>query len=85
MVRTVFAKDIKLYELETIFNLREVDAENFFEEWQENLPETTQDEKRLLDRVKANYRNLIKYPPLTFHGNSSKAGSKRILGKAHHL
>ena len=64
MVRTVFAKDIKLHELETIFNLREVDAENFFEEWQENLPETTQDEKKLLDRVKANYRNLIKYPPL---------------------
>jgi hypothetical protein len=35
----------------------------FFREWQDDLPEITDLEKQALDRVKASYLNLIKYPP----------------------
>lgn len=64
MVQTIQAKDISLNELETIFKLQLVEDENFFREWQDNLPEITDTEKQKLDRVKASYLNLIKYPPL---------------------
>ncbi len=37
---------------------------NFFSEWQGDLPEITDLDKQLLDRLKAGYFNLIKYPPL---------------------
>lgn len=36
----------------------------FFREWQDDLPEVTDIEKQQLDRVKASYLNLIKYPPM---------------------
>ena len=64
MVQAIQAKDITLYELETIFGLKLVENDQFFSEWQDNLPEITDVEKQRLDRVKANYFNLIKYPPL---------------------
>jgi hypothetical protein len=64
MVQTIQAKDITLSQLKTIFGLQRVDNEHFFREWQDNLPEITDLEKQRLDRVKANYFNLIEYPPL---------------------
>jgi len=64
MVQTIQAKDITLYQLESIFGLQFVDDDKFFREWQDNWPELTDLEKQRLDRVKANYFNLIKYPPL---------------------
>jgi hypothetical protein len=64
MVQTIQAKDITLYQLESIFGLQFVDDDKFFREWQDNCPELTDLEKQRLDRVKANYFNLIKYPPL---------------------
>jgi len=64
MVQAIQAKDITLYGLETIFGLKLVENDQFFSEWQDNLPEITDVEKQRLDRVKANYFNLIKYPPL---------------------
>jgi hypothetical protein len=64
MVQTIQAKDITLKELRTIFNLKRVEDEQFFREWQDNLPEINELEKQQLDRVKANYFNLIEYPPL---------------------
>lgn len=64
MVQTIQAKDITLHELETISGLQLVEDDQFFREWQDDLPEITDSEKQRLDRVKANYFNLIKYPPL---------------------
>ncbi|NJM69866.1 MAG: DUF2959 domain-containing protein [Scytonema sp. RU_4_4] len=64
MVQTIQAKDITLLELETNFGLQLVENEQFFREWQDNLPEITDAEKQRLDRVKASYSNLLKYPPL---------------------
>jgi hypothetical protein len=64
MVQTIPAKDISLSQLKTIFGLQRVEDEQFFREWQDNLPEITDLEKQRLDRVKANYLNLIEYPPL---------------------
>jgi hypothetical protein len=64
MVQTIQAKDITLLELETKFGLQFIDNEQFFLEWQDKLPEITSVEKQQLDRVKASYSNLLKYPPL---------------------
>ena len=64
MVQTISAKDITLNELERIFKLQLTEDEQFFREWQDDLPEITDIEKQQLDRVKASYLNLIKYPPL---------------------
>jgi hypothetical protein len=64
MVQTIQARDITLEELETLFHLQLVEDEQFFLEWQDNLPEITDWQKQLLDQVKAGYFNLIKKPPL---------------------
>ncbi|HEY9891388.1 MAG TPA: restriction endonuclease subunit R [Candidatus Sericytochromatia bacterium] len=64
MVQSIQAKDISLNELETIFELQLVEDDGFFREWQDDLPEVTDIEKQQLDRVKASYLNLIKYPPM---------------------
>ncbi|BAZ16907.1 hypothetical protein NIES4071_87850 [Calothrix sp. NIES-4071] len=61
---TVQAKDITMLTLETNFGLQWVEDEQFFREWQDNLPEITGAEKQRLDRVKASYSNLLRYPPL---------------------
>jgi hypothetical protein len=36
MVQTIQAKDITLYQLESIFGLQFVDDDKFFREWQDN-------------------------------------------------
>jgi hypothetical protein len=64
MVQTIQSKDITLKELRTSFSLQRVEDEQFFREWQDNLPKINELEKQQLDRVKANYFNLIEYPPL---------------------
>jgi len=64
MVQTIQARNITLYDLETTFGIQLVEDENFFREWQDNLPEITDTEKQRLDRVKASFANLLKYPPL---------------------
>ncbi len=64
MVQTIQARDITLHDLETKFGLNLVENDQFFREWQDDLPEITDFEKQRLDRVKASYSNLLKYPPL---------------------
>jgi hypothetical protein len=64
MVQTIQARDITLLELETLFGLKLLEDEQLFREWQDNLPEITDTEKQRLDKVKASYSNLLKYPPL---------------------
>ena len=64
MMQTVQAKDINLRFLINNFGLELVLNDQFFWEWQDNLPESTDFDKQLLDKVKAGYFNLINYPPL---------------------
>jgi hypothetical protein len=64
MTQTIQAKDIDLRYLIDNFGIQLVFDEQFFREWQENLPELTDLDKQLLDKVKAGYFNLLNYPPL---------------------
>jgi len=64
MVQTIPARDVDLRYLIDNFGLQLVQDDQFFREWQENLPEITNLDKQLLDRVKAGYFNLLNYPPL---------------------
>ena len=64
MVQTIPARDITLHDLETKFGLTFLENDQFFREWQDNLPEISDSEKQRLDRVKASYSHLLKYPPL---------------------
>jgi hypothetical protein len=64
MVQTVQAKDINLRFLIDNFGLELVLNDQFFWEWQDNLPKSIDLDKQLLDKVKAGYFNLINYPPL---------------------
>ncbi|MDZ7959393.1 MAG: restriction endonuclease subunit R [Aulosira sp. DedQUE10] len=64
MTQTIQAKDIDLRYLIDNFGIQLVLDEQFFREWQENLPELTDLDKQLLDKVKAGYFNLLNYPPL---------------------
>lgn len=64
MVQIIQAKDIDLRYLIDNFGLQLIQDDQFFPEWQENLPEITDLDKQLLDKVKAGYFNLLNYPPL---------------------
>jgi len=64
MVQVLQARDATLRDLIDRFGLQRVQSSQFFQEWQENLPEVTELEKQYLDEVKAGYLNLIEYPPL---------------------
>jgi hypothetical protein len=64
MVQIIQAKDVTLRDLIINFGLTLVEDEQFFWEWQSDLPEITDLEKQLLDKVKAGYINLLNYPPL---------------------
>lgn len=63
MTNTIPAENITIEELRELFGLELVEAEDFFPEWQDNLPELTLQEKELLNQVKAGYINLRNYPP----------------------
>ncbi len=59
------ASDVTLYELEKSFNLQSVrESRQFFPEWQNELPDLDDTEKRMLDNIKASYLNHLKHPAL---------------------
>jgi hypothetical protein len=62
MVQVIQATELTLHDVEEKFNLQQVDDEQFFQEWQGDLPSVTDAEKEWLDRVKANFLYLAKYP-----------------------
>ncbi|NEQ28681.1 MAG: hypothetical protein F6K28_58900 [Microcoleus sp. SIO2G3] len=64
MIQTLPASAIQIDELELQFGLVEVEDAEFFQEWQDNLPEISDVEKQMLDKVRAGYFNLLKHPPL---------------------
>ena len=64
MVQTIPAQDITINDLKIKFSLQHTDERQFFREWQDNLPELSESEKQLLERIKTNFLNLIEYPPM---------------------
>ncbi|MCA1991502.1 MAG: restriction endonuclease subunit R [Coleofasciculus sp. S288] len=64
MVQTIQAQKISLNDLIERFGLERTDDDQFFREWQDDLPELTELEKQVLDEVKADYRHLSRYPIL---------------------
>lgn len=64
MTQTKQAKDIDLRYLINNYGVQLVLDDQFFREWQDDLPEITDLDKQLLDKVKAGYFNLLNYPPL---------------------
>lgn len=64
MVQTIQARNVTLLELERKFGIQLVRDNEFFREWQDNLPEISDAEKQRLDRYQESYFNLIKYPPM---------------------
>lgn len=64
MVQTIQAKNVTLRTLIDDFRVQLVRDDQFFHEWQENLPEITAEEKQYLDRIVEGFFNLLDYPPL---------------------
>ena len=64
MVQTIQAKNVTLEELQTLFGLQLIRDDDFFREWQDELPEITDFQTRQLDQIKAGYFNLLEHPPL---------------------
>lgn len=63
-MQKLLSRDINLRYLIDNFGLQRVRNSEFFREWQENLPEVTDSEKQLLDRVQDIYFNLVDTPPV---------------------
>ncbi len=64
MVQIIQADKVTLYDLKKKFQIQLATDEQFFPEWQENLPQLTDTEKQRLDQVKASYFNLSMRPML---------------------
>lgn len=64
MVKTLKAEEIALAQLSETFGLERTDDEQFFREWQDDLPELADLEKQALNEVKGDYLHLSKYPLL---------------------
>ncbi|WP_204105824.1 MULTISPECIES: restriction endonuclease subunit R [Spirulina sp. CCY15215] len=64
MVQTIQAQNVDMRYAIDNFGIHFNRDENFFREWQENLPEITNLQKQLLDQVQEGYFNLLEYPPM---------------------
>ncbi|NES82142.1 MAG: restriction endonuclease subunit R [Moorea sp. SIO2B7] len=64
MVEIIQVQNITLRDLINNFGIQLVRNEQFFREWQDNLPEITDLQKQLLDQVREGYFNLLDYPPM---------------------
>ncbi|MEL6351037.1 MAG: restriction endonuclease subunit R [Cyanobacteria bacterium J06627_28] len=62
MAQTIAARKVKLHDLKRQFGLQQIQADSFFTEWTEALPELTDSEITVLDRIKRNYLYLLEYP-----------------------
>lgn len=64
MAQIIQATNLTLRDLKTKYQVQEVNNDQFFREWLDNLPEVTDLEKQYLDRVKVNYLHLAERPML---------------------
>ena len=63
MVQTIQSQEVNLRYLLDNFSLELVRDEEFFGEWQYDLPEISDLEKELLNQVQEGYFNLLQNPP----------------------
>lgn len=59
----IYASEVLQHLIEA-FGLQRIRDDQFFWEWQVELPELTAIEKQECDRVQEGYFNLVEYPPL---------------------
>ncbi|WP_353928886.1 type I restriction enzyme HsdR N-terminal domain-containing protein [Okeanomitos corallinicola TIOX110] len=64
MVQYIAAKDVTLRELKQNFSIQIVQDATFFPEWLDGLEALKEEEQHLLDRVKANFLELMDDPPM---------------------
>ncbi|MBP0035249.1 MAG: type I restriction enzyme HsdR N-terminal domain-containing protein [Roseofilum sp. Belize BBD 4] len=64
MAQTLSAQNITLGNLKQTLGLQVAKNSEFFTEWSEPLPSLTEIEQQTLDRVKANFQDLMDDPPL---------------------
>lgn len=64
MVQTIPAAEVTLRELKQAFGLQQAQDPNFFVEWSETHAALSEGEQQLLDRVKANFTELMEDPPM---------------------
>lgn len=62
MVQIIQASDLSLHQVKERFNLQQVWDDQFFWEWQSELPEINDYERHWLDRVKDDFLSLADYP-----------------------
>lgn len=64
MMQTIPATEVTLRELKQTFGLQQAQNPSFFSEWLENRAVLSEAERLLLDRVKANFLELMEDPPM---------------------
>jgi hypothetical protein len=64
MVQILQANKVNLRNLIDRFQIQQVDDEQFFPEWQTDLPEISEQEKQALDKIRRGYFHLLQSPPL---------------------
>lgn len=64
MVQSIAANDVTLRELKQNFGIQIVEDTTFFPEWLDGLEALNKEEQHLLDRVKANFLELMDDPPM---------------------
>lgn len=64
MVQTIPATEITLRQLKQLFELQQAQDANFFPEWLDADAALSQAEQDLLDRLKANFGELMEDPPM---------------------
>lgn len=64
MVQAIAAKDVTLRELKQNFGLHMAGDPTFFSEWSNGLAVLSEEDRHLLDRVKANFLELMEDPPM---------------------
>ncbi|ELS31650.1 MULTISPECIES: type I restriction enzyme HsdR N-terminal domain-containing protein [Pseudanabaena] len=64
MTQAIAAKDVTLRELKQNFGIQISQDSAFFTEWLDSFTTLSEEDKRLLDRVKANFLELMEDPPM---------------------
>jgi predicted type IV restriction endonuclease len=64
MSQAIAAKDVTLKELKQNFGIQMSQSPAFFTEWLEAFTPLSEEERHLLDRVKANFLELMEDPPM---------------------
>ncbi|WP_103669279.1 type I restriction endonuclease [Pseudanabaena sp. BC1403] len=64
MAQAIAAKDVTLRELKQNFGIQLSQDSAFFTEWLDRFTTLSEEDKRLLDRVKANFLELMEDPPI---------------------